>query len=75
MNEMTDHEAAYWDDYYTNNTIMPDVSKPGYVARTYGMPVLLDPETTRTLAAYAESVQRTPAQIVGELVRKELRPA
>jgi hypothetical protein len=29
---MTDREAEYWDDYYTQNTIMPDLSKPGYFA-------------------------------------------
>ena len=75
MQEMTDQEAQHWDDYYTNNTIMPDLSKLGYVARTYGMPVMLDPETTRALAMYAESVCRTPAQIIGDLVRRELQPA
>ena len=72
---MTDQEAEYLDDYYTKNTVMPDLSKPGYFSRTYGMPVILDPETTRTLTAYAETVHQTPAQIIGELVRKELQPA
>ena len=36
---MTDEEAEYWDVYYTQNTIMPDSSKPGFFARKYGMSV------------------------------------
>ena len=28
MSEMTEAEAGYWDDYYTKNTVMPDLSKP-----------------------------------------------
>jgi hypothetical protein len=54
---MTDQEAEYRDDYYTKNTIMPDLSKPGYFARKYGMPVKLDPETSRTIAACASAVR------------------
>jgi len=52
-------EAEYWDEYYTNNTIMPDMNKPGFFARKYGMMVRLDPETTRFLAAQAESTKKT----------------
>jgi hypothetical protein len=55
MSEMTEAEAEYWDDYYTKNTVMPDLSKPGFFSRTYGMWVQLDPETTRALAARAEA--------------------
>jgi len=50
---MTEKEAEYWDDYYTKNTIMPDLNKPGHFSRKYGMTVILDPETTRTLTHYA----------------------
>jgi hypothetical protein len=69
---MTDREAEYWDDYYTKNTIMPDLSKPGYFARKYGMLVKLDPETSRVIAAHAEAVHKTPAEIIAELVRREM---
>ena len=44
MKAMTDQEAEYWDDYYTQNTIMPDLKKPGYVTRQYGMLVCLIPK-------------------------------
>ena len=72
MKEMTDEEAEYWDEYFTNNTIMPNLSKPGFFARKYGMTVKLDPETTRFIADQAEATQKTPTEIISELVREKL---
>ena len=71
MNEMTEAEAEYWDDYYTKNTVMPDLSKPGFFSRAYGMWVQLDPETTRALAARAEAAHKTPAEIISDMVREK----
>jgi hypothetical protein len=68
---MADQEAEYWDEYYTKNTVMPDLSKPGYFARKYGMSVKLDPETSRSLAAHAEAARKTPAEIIADLVHRE----
>jgi hypothetical protein len=75
MADLTEKEYDALDEYYTKNTIMPVLGKPGYFARKYGMTVKLDPETTCRIADWAESVHKTPAQIVGELVRKELTAA
>jgi predicted HicB family RNase H-like nuclease len=72
MKEMTDEEAEYWDEYFTKNTIMPDLSKPGFFARKYGMTVRLDPETTQFLAAQAEATHKSFAQIINELVREKI---
>jgi len=69
---MTEEEAEYWDEYYTKNTIMPDLSKPGYVTRKYGMSIILDPETTRTLTIYAETVHKNPAEIIAEMVKEKI---
>jgi hypothetical protein len=69
MAHMTEEEADYWDEYYTKNTVMPDMSKPGFFARKYGMSVKLDPETTRILAERAEAKHKTPAEIIGEMVQ------
>ena len=69
---MTEEEAEYWDEYYTKNTIMPDMNKPGFFARKYGMTVKLDPETTQFLANQAEVTKKTPSQIIGEMVRERI---
>jgi hypothetical protein len=75
MSDMTDEEYDALDEYFTKNTIMPVLGKPGFFARKYGMTVKLDPETTCRIADWAEAEHKTPAQIVGELVRKELKAA
>jgi hypothetical protein len=72
MAEMTEEEADALDTYFTENTIMPDLGKPGYFARKYGMMVKLDPKTTGSVVAWAESSHKTPAQIIGELVREKI---
>jgi len=72
MKEMTDEEADYWDEYFTNNTIMPDLNKPGFFARKYGMMVRLDPETTCFLADHAEATHKTPTEIISDLVKEKL---
>ncbi len=72
MKEMTDHEAEYLDEYYTENTIMPDMRKPGYFTCKYGMTITLDSEITQMLSVYAEKIHKTPAEAVSELIRKEL---
>ena len=72
MKDMTEEEADYWDEYFTNNTVMPDTGKPGFFARKYGMTVKLDPETTRFLAAQAEITHKSFSEIIGELVREKI---
>jgi len=72
MNEMTDEEAEYWDEYFTNNTVMPDMSKPGFFARKYGMTVKLDPETIKYLADQAEATHKTFTEIISELVKEKI---
>ena len=71
MKKMTDEEADYLDEYFTNNTVMPDPSKPGFFALKYGMTVKLDPETTRFLAAEAEVSRKSITEIISELVKKK----
>ena len=75
MKEMTDEDADKWDEYYTQNTVMPDLSKPGYFSRKYGMTVKLDPETTCALATQSEAVHQTPAEIIAGLVREKFAVA
>ena len=68
---MTDEEADYWDEYYTKNTIMPDINKPGFFSKKFGMMVKLDPETTRLLIKQAEATNKTFSEIINELVREK----
>ena len=72
MKDLTDEEYDALDEYYTKNTIMPDMSKPGFFARKYGMTVKLDPETTRFLAIQAEATHKTFTEIIGELVKEKI---
>ena len=72
---MTEEEAEYWDEYFTKNTIMPDLNKPGFFARKYGMTVKLDPETTKFLAIQAETTNKSFSEIIGELVREKMAVA
>ena len=75
MKDLTEEEYDALDEYYTKNTIMPDMSKPGFFARKYGMTVKLDPETTRFLAIQAETTHKTFTEIIGELVREKIAVA
>jgi hypothetical protein len=75
MPDLTDEEYDALDEYYTKNTVMPDITRPGFFARKYGMTVRLDPETTRVVADRAEAEHITPAEVIKAIVRKELAVA
>jgi hypothetical protein len=75
MNSMTKEEADALDKYYTEHDIMPDMNRPGYFETKYGMNIQLDPETTSNVVKWANKVNRTPAQVVIDLVRRELATA
>ena len=69
---MTNEEAEYWDEYFTKNTIMPNLNKPGFFAKKYGMTVRLDPETTKLLIAQADATQKSFSEIISDLVREKV---
>ena len=74
--DMTDKEAEYWDDYFTHNVPKADPSKPGVFARRganrfAGLDALsVDYLLTRSIATH-----KTPEEIIGELIRKEIAAA
>jgi hypothetical protein len=74
MPKMTDEEADYWDEYFTKNP--PEVSgdgKSGFFARhKASRMVALDDLSTNYLTAKAIAVHKTPAELISELVRKEI---
>lgn len=75
MNDLTEEEYDALDEYFTNNTVMPDMSKPGFFARKYGMTVRLDPETTRLLVEQAEITHKSFTEIISDLVREKVAVA
>ncbi|GHV81374.1 hypothetical protein AGMMS49944_31650 [Spirochaetia bacterium] len=86
MKDLTDEEYDALDELYTRTT--PELSgKPGYYT-THIMPLIkerlareadetirVDRLTIQWLHAKAEATHKTPAEIIGELVRKELASA
>ncbi|MDR3170529.1 MAG: hypothetical protein LBU17_02745 [Treponema sp.] len=81
MAEMTEEEGEYWDDYYTQNTIMPDPAKnrlltgEGPVARMALTGRILgdvDSDVAEYVRAQAATTGKTQGQVVSAIIRKEL---
>jgi len=73
MARMTEEEAYYWDDYYTKNPPKPGPNGTGFFTqRKAALSITVDSETANYLTAKAFADHKTPAQIVSEMVRKEL---
>jgi hypothetical protein len=73
MARMTDEEADYWDEYYTKNP--PKVSgdgKNGFFVKHKGNIVILDDLSATYLHARSEGSNKTPSEIIGELVREKI---
>jgi hypothetical protein len=79
MAQMTEEEADYWDDYYTKNPPKVDPSKKGtgfFTRRkTLGRTITVDTLSADYLTTKAIATHKTPAEIIGDLVRKELKAA
>ena len=79
MARMTEEEAAYWDDYYTRNPPTPGPNGTGFfsqrkaaLAAQSALSITVDSVTANYLTTKAAADHKTPADIVGELVQKEL---
>jgi hypothetical protein len=79
MAEMTEEEADYWDEYYTKNPPKVDPAKKGtgfFTRRkTLGRTITVDTLSADYLVTKAIATHKTPAQVIGDLVRKELQAA
>jgi hypothetical protein len=76
MAKMTDEEADYWDEYYTKNP--PKVSgdgKSGFFVKHKGSIVILDDLSATYLHARSEGSNKTPSEIISELVREKIAAA
>ena len=73
MNEMTDEEADYWDEFFTKNPPTVDPAKRGvYFTRQRELLNVLDKAAAGYILTRAEAARKTPAQIISEMVRREI---
>ena len=76
MAEMTDEEADYWDEYFTKNPPTVDPAKKGgYFTRQRELLNTLDNVSADYVRTKALAGHKTPAQIIGELVREKIAVA
>ena len=75
MTKMTEEEAARLDELYTVTTPSIDLEKPGIFARQKDMAVVLDEFSSRYLISRMIATKRSPAELISDMVRKELKAA
>jgi hypothetical protein len=79
MAQMTEEEADALDEYYTKNPPKVDPTKKGtgfFTRRkTLGRTITVDTLSADYLMTKAIATHKTPAEIIGDLVRKELQAA
>ena len=74
MVRMTDAEADYWDEYYTKNPPTPGPNGTGFFSqrRQAARSLTIDNLTADWLLTKAIATHKTPAEIISDLVRKEI---
>ena len=75
MARMTEEEADALDELLTKTTPKIKVGEGGFFTRQRDFLDALDPVAANYIRSQAEIKHQSPAQIIGELVRKELQPA
>ena len=75
MARMTDEEADALDEYLTKTTPKIRVGEGGFFTRQRDLLDALDPVAADYILSQAEIMHKTPAQIISDLVLKELQPA
>jgi hypothetical protein len=74
MARMTDEEADYWSEYYTNNPPIPGPNGTGFFTqkRKAARSVTVDDLSADWLMTKAIASSKTPADIIRELVREKI---
>jgi hypothetical protein len=72
MPRLTDEEYAALDDKWTKETPAVNFSRPGMFARQRLLLESLDAVAANYIHVLAEAAGKTPAQIIGAMVRKEM---
>jgi hypothetical protein len=72
MAKMTDEEAAALDEKWTQTIPRINLSRPGVFARQRVLLEALDELSANYIQNRAEAAQKTPAEIIGDLVREKI---
>jgi hypothetical protein len=72
MAKMTEEEADALDELWTKTTPDIDTSKPGYYTRHMAHLIEVDDLSAAYLRACADAAHKTPAEIIGEMVRERI---
>jgi hypothetical protein len=74
---MTDEEADYWDEYYTRNPPVPGPNGIGFFTRRRktAHSLTIDNFSADWLMGKAIAARKTPAEIIREMVQKEIAAA
>ena len=73
MSEMTDEEADYWDELFTENPPKADPNrKGGYFTRQRELLDVLDRAVADYIVNRALQTQKLPAQIIGDMVLEKI---
>jgi hypothetical protein len=71
--DMTEDEAAYWDDYYTQNPPRTDPTRPGIFARKKAARMIeLNAFAADYLLTKSIATKRSPAMLIDDMVRREV---
>ena len=73
MARMTEDEEHYWDGYYTKNPPKPGPNGTGFFSqRKASLSITVDSVTADYLKTKAIANHKTPAEIIGEMVQREI---
>jgi len=75
MKRMTEEEAQALDEHMTNNDITLGPNGSGWFSKRESNPWGYSNTTVKYLAEKSRELQKTPAQIIDELVREKLAVA
>jgi len=77
MPRMTDAEADYWDEYYTQNPPKPGPNGTGFYSqrRKAAISVTIDSLSADWLVTKAIAAHKTPAEIISDMVQREIAAA
>jgi hypothetical protein len=75
MARMTEEEAEAADIFFTENDIMPLPDEPGFLEQRKAQLLAVDTLSAHYFKAKANAEHKTPMEVIGDMVRRELATA